>query len=72
MWGITQLVFSYFSTHFFFLNKTEDLAFGYRILQFSILTGALSDLPMDLYEPNDSHSLKGHTKVYGLEVDCKE
>lgn len=58
--------------HFFSLSKTEDLAFGDRILQSSVLTGALTEPPMDLYESNDSHSLKGYTNVHGLEMDCKE
>lgn len=64
-------VLTYFSTHFF-LSETENLAFSYRILQFSVLTDALTEPPVDLYESSDSHSFKGHTNVYGLKMDCNE
>lgn len=56
---------AYFSTHSFLLSKTEDLAFGYDVLQSSILTSALT-------ESSHSHNLKGHADAYHLEVDCKE
>lgn len=55
-----------------FLFSQQNRRSGLWIQNPSVLTGALTEPPMDLYESNDSHSLKGHTNVYGLEIDCKE
>lgn len=64
-------VLTYFSAHLF---SQQNRRFGLWTWNPSvlILTSALTEPPMDLYESNDSHSLKVHTNVYGLEMVCKE